>query len=540
MATISSLSRVISGLKTNEQALHTTAHNLANINTKGYVRQQTLIKESGYQNIGYSATSPMSVGMGTDIQAIRQVRDVFLDKAYREEQGRHGFYSSQYNAIEEIDAIFGEIEKESFATVLNDMWVSLNELSKNPSGLETRGAFVQNAVLFINRANLIMNQLNDYQTNLNEKVIDTVKNINNIGEQISTLNTLIVRQELSGGTANDYRDQRNLLLDELSKHVNINYKEDKNGNILVRIENVDFVTLNGYNKIDLTEAEPLSPLAMPVWPHLGNRPLFNLDMPTGPQYENDMGSLKGLILARGTRNANYTDMDPAVYDKEVKPFLIMNVQAQFDNLIHGIVTMINDMVSPNTAGPPPVLDTANAPYGLDGSQGIEIFSRKNVPRYNALNELIEEDPNNSNTLYTASNLIVNQEVLLDYDKICLSKSIVDVGDSSIIDRIIQKWKEPFSPLEPSLSLELSFNDYYKEFISNVGNVGNYSYNQMKNQELMSMQIENRRNSFMGASSDEELSNMIKFQHAYNAAAKVISVMDQMIEQIVMSTGKIGR
>lgn len=544
MSTISSLSRVISGLRTSEQALNTTAHNLANVNTKGYVRQQVLIKESGYLNIGHNATSAMSVGMGTDIQSIRQVRDMFLDQSFRQEQGRYGFYNSQFNAIEEIETIFGETENESFAKVINDVWESINELAKNPSGLETRGAFVQNTVLFVNRANLIMDQLNDYQYNLNENVVDMVDRINNIGEQIHNLNDMIVKQELSGGTANDYRDQRNTLVDELSELVNISYREDKSGNLIVRVENVDFVTADNYNKMGLTEAESLSPLVVPVWEHLGGTKVYNLDMPTSPQYNNDIGALKGLIMARGSRNANYTDVDLATYEIEVKPYTIMNAQAQFDKLIHGIVTMINDLVSPNNqtaVGPPPVfeLDGANAPYGLDGSQGIEIFKRKYVDRYTGT-VYNQEDSSNINTLYSASNIEINQEVLMDYDKICISSTVDDVSDTTVVDNMLKKWKEPFSSIEPGLSSQLNFNEYYNEYISGIGNIGSYASNQMSNQELMTMQIDNKRNSFMAVSSDEELSNMIKYQHAYNAAAKVISVLDTMIEQVVMSTGIVGR
>ena len=87
---IGSLSRMVSALKANELALNTTAHNLTNVNTPGYVRQQVLMNESRYIHIGESGTSTMSIGMGTEVNAIRQVRDIFLDQSYREEAGREG------------------------------------------------------------------------------------------------------------------------------------------------------------------------------------------------------------------------------------------------------------------------------------------------------------------------------------------------------------------------------------------------------------------------------------------------------------------
>lgn len=548
MSSISSLSAAVSALMSSQSALNTTAHNLANVNTAGYVRQQVLMKDSNYINSGQNATTGFYVGLGVDVQAIRQIRDRFLDQSFRQENSRQGFYSAQNNAIEEIETILGETEGESFSKVLNELWASVNELSKNPEGLETRGSLVQNAVLFINRANLIMDQLNEYQGNMNTQVIDTVNKINNIGEQIDRLNDIIVKQELSGGNANDYRDQRNQLLDQLSTLVDITYKEDLKGNVTVQVEGAEFVTIGGYNKMGIEAAAPFSPLVKPVWTHLTglNNDVFEFGIPINTEYDNDKGKLKGLLLSRGTRSANWTDMQNATtYESEIKPSLIMNAQAQFDNLIHGVVTMINDVIAPNreilpaTIPPSYELDAANAPYGLDGSQGIELFKRTSMDRYTA-GVFNQEDASNPYSLYSAGNIEVNQIILEDYDKICISGTIADLSDNRFIQTMINKWQEPFSSIEPSLTTKLNFNEYYNDYVSNIGNVGNSTYNKMSNQELMVIQIDNQRSSRMEVSSDEELSNMIKFQHAYNAAAKVVTILDQMMEQVVTSTGLVGR
>lgn len=540
MSSISSLSRAVSALMTSQSALNSSAHNLSNVNTKGYVRQQVIMRDSAYQNVGQNATTTFSVGLGVDVQTIRQVRDQFLDQAYREEASRHGFYSARNNAVEEIEVIMGETEGESFSAVLNNLWASLNELSKHPDGLETRGTFVQNAALFVNRSNMIMNQLTEYQGKLNTEIIDSVNDINRIGQEIDTLNNIIVKNEVGGGNANDYRDQRNVLLDQLANMVDISYKEDKSGNILVKVENVDFVSLSGVNEIGLQEAAPFSTLVEPVWTHL-NRTVFNYSMTNNPELNNDKGTLKGLLLARGSKQGNWTDMlNVATYEQNIKPSIIMNAQVQFDNLVHGIVTMINDVLSPNTTGVPPVLDVANAPYGLDGSQGIELFKREGIDRYDLANQFNIEDPANCNTIYTAGKLEINPDILIDYDKLCLSKVMGEDGDNSVVEDILAKWESAFSSLEPGLTAKLNYTEYYNEYISNIGNMGYSIENIMKNQELMVIQIDNKRNSLMGVSSDEELGNVIKYQHAYNAAAKVVSVVDEMIEQLVMNTGLVGR
>lgn len=544
MSSISSLSRMVSALSANQQALNTTAHNLTNVNTPGYVRQQVLMNESRYIHIGESGTSTMSLGMGTDVAAIRQIRDIFLDQSYREESGREGFYTAQATAVEEIEIILGETEGESFSKVLDDLWVSISELQKHPDGLETRGLFVQSAVIFTEKANLIMEQLYNYQQDVDQEIVDSVDRINFIGSEINRLNDVIVKQEINGGNANDYRDQRNAYLDELAKMVKVSYREDKDGNLLVNVENVPFVQKGFYQEMSTAQAEPFSTLLVPYWPHI-NSDVFNFDNPVSPEFDNDVGTLKGLVMARGTRQANYTDLqDPLIYASDLEDSIIMQAQAQFDNLVHGIATMINDIVAPNTAGSPAYLDTVNAPYGLDGTQGVEIFKRVYMDRYDPTSappdQYNEEDPANGYSLYSAGNLEINPEILADYNKIALSADLGYNGDSSVVEQMLDGWDTAFLTLEPGSTAMMAINEYYNGFVGNVGGKGNIFAKQMDNQNLMAMQIDNQRSMLSGVSSDEELGNMMKYQHAYNAATRVVTVVDQMIEQVVTSLGLVGR
>lgn len=540
MSSISSLARAVSAMMSNQSALNTTAHNLSNVNTTGYVRQQVLMHEVSYDKVGLNETTDFQVGLGVDVTAIRQVRDQFLDISYRDQNARRGFYASQSSGIEEIEIVLGETEGESFSEVLNNLWVSMNELSKKPDGLETRGTFIQSASQFVERANLISDQLGAYQQHLNTEVISMVETINEIGDEIYRLNEVIVAQEVGRGNANDYRDQRNLLLDQLSGMVDITYAEDAVGNVKVSLEGTEFVSIVGVNHMSLKAAEPFSTLVSPVWPQLGDYPVFDFSKALNPENNNDKGSLKGLIITRGVRSADYRDMaDTAYYEANVKPSIIMNAQAQFDQLVHGIVTMINDTLAPNTVGPPPMLDVANAPFGMDGLQGTELFVRKTVDRYTA-GVYNEENLLDPYTLYTAGNIEINPDLLSHYDMLPLSIVDGEYGDNTIAEAMLAAWDAPFESIEPGLTEQLNFNEYYERFVSEVGNNGYAINNTLDNQRMMIQQIDNQRSQLTGVSSDEELGNMIKYQHAYNAAAKVVNVVDQMIEQIVMNTGLVGR
>ena len=243
----------VSGLKVNQLSLNTTAHNLSNIDTKAYVRQQMLLSDGRYNNIGTSHISTWQIGLGTDVGSIRQVRDVFLDKSYRLESGRKEFYQIQADAATEIETILGEFGDTTFATSLGDLWSAITDVAEEPDSIVKRSLLASTATSFISYAEALEDQLNEYQKKINEKIQTQVNRINEIGVQLKQLNTEIIFQESSGQNANDYRDTRNMLLDELAGYVNITYQEDIDGRVLVNVEGTQFVTLDQVFQMEVEE-----------------------------------------------------------------------------------------------------------------------------------------------------------------------------------------------------------------------------------------------------------------------------------------------
>ena len=509
---IASLVSAASGLYVSQKGLQITGQNISNVNTTGYTRQQVLVEESKYVNVSID----MQVGTGADTETIRQIRNQFLDVSYRTENGRYNFYNQQYNAICEIEGVFAADSDEGFGNTINDFWSSLNELSKNPEGLETRASFVQNAVLLVSEANKISEQLCDYQENLNTKIRETINDINGIAQDIYKLNEKISLTETNGDIANDYRDQRNLLLDKLSGLVQISYKEKSNGKVEVIAEGYTLVSSESVSEMEYIQVSPMSPLIKPIWKE-SKRDVINTDKDINPLIGNDSGVLKSLMYLRGDGEANYATSDSAI-----KNFTIPKIQKQFDTLVHDLVTMINDIIAPQTGN--------DGPTGLDGSRNIEIFSRKNIDRYDTLGNYIPEDASNPSTLYTYGNIKVNSEILTDYNKICLSKH-GDIGDNSTVEKILSSWDEERIALN-SGDLDLNYNDYYSQFIIGIGSKGNEAIQYAQNQEVLVSQIENERDKTAGVSLDEEMTNIMKYQHAYNAAARMVTMMDGMLDTII--------
>ncbi len=573
MGSLSSLYIGVSGMNVSQAALNITSHNLANVDTKGFVRQQAITSDFNYIKIGDSYLSTLQRGGGADFTSVRQIRDTFLDRAYRQEIGREAFYESQYDSVGEIEGFFGELEGESFQNTINDLWISLQELAKEPDSVVARASFIQTAVSFVERSENISRQMDDYQVNLNTQIKDQVNRINEIGENVKTLNLKIRQYEATGvEKANDLRDQRNNLLDELGKYANITYKEDTSGIVSVNLEGASFVTEDTVFKIKTVPVNETTDMLKPIWEAHGGTDVFNLDKASSSGKNTDIGSLKGLLTARGYKHANYTDIpkrenfdsdasyNSAVinYNNTINPSVIMTVQAQFDQLIHGITTMVNDVLSPNKqvtlsdGTVIKILDEAKAPIGLDSehTMGEALFDRKSMERYSEPQqiEIVNEDggfetitariyndenPEDNYSLFTVGEIEINKKILQNYAYIPLSSN-KGTGDYDIetTKQLIEKWQQSFATLSPNTLTENNFNEYYNSFISDLANRGEQLHTVSANQASMVESIDNQRMEVTGVSSDEELTNLIKYQHAYNASARYVNVVNDMLKDIV--------
>ncbi|MDE7046857.1 MAG: flagellar hook-associated protein FlgK, partial [Lachnospiraceae bacterium] len=269
MSLMGSLYVGLSGLQMGQNALNTTAHNMANVDTVGYTRQQVQQGTRIYNTISTSASAVayQQIGLGVNYSQVKQVRDVFLDKAYRRESGRSGFYDTFAAAVEEVEDIFQELQGEAFAKTIENLWTSVQELAKDPANSVNQGVFVQRCNEFLTRSQAVYKSLSEYQDDLNDKIVKQVDTINAYGDRIAQLNVEI--QKIEAGQiekANDLRDERNQLIDELSTMAYIECRTDVSGNILIQLEGKDFVRAESANKIWLEYDE--NGFATPYWTQL--------------------------------------------------------------------------------------------------------------------------------------------------------------------------------------------------------------------------------------------------------------------------------
>ena len=581
MSLMGSLYIGVSGLQTSQNALNTTAHNISNTDTTGYVRQQILQSDSSYDTIKHNvhAVSKQQVGLGVVYSKTRQVRDVFLDATYRRESGRSAFYEVSADALGEVENLLDEMNGETFQESIHDLWLAIQEMSKDPGSAVTQGLFVERCSEFLARSQSVYEGLCDYQNSLNQTVKKNVTRINEIAEQIKVLNDQIRNIEISNTNehgmsfekANDLRDTRNALLDELSTYGNIQYEEDMDCTVWVQLEGEDLVRGEIAYKILLYEA-PDTGFYTPFWEknarpsvdNEGNRyyteeeankgRVFDLSRVISSDLNTDIGALKSSLLARGDHRADYTDLLPDRYDYEISQSVCMNVMAEFDQLVHGIATAINDVIA-QAAYDAKAINPSSTYLMDDDGNPIQVFLKvasdgydnTGVHEWNAdEGQAANYNPENTGTynvatgkvegyqaesLYTCTNMQINMALLRQPTKLGFVKIDGQV-DFATMEKLKQKFTSEDMALNPNVKKKSSFVDYYGDLVSQVANSGSIYNSIIDSQDKTVTATSNAREQIIGVSQDEELTFMIKFQNAYNASSRYINVVDDMLEHII--------
>ena len=322
--------------------------------------------------------------------------------------------------------------------------------------------------------------------------------------------------------------------------MNITYKEDVDGAVMVKAEGHALVTRGASYDIALYQ-DPNNGLYTPYWkmdarldeagiPDISNCKVYDLTLPISTARNTDVGSIKAELLARGDTRANYTYLDRPDYNQTTAQSVIMNVQAEFDSLIHSIVTKVNEVFASSA-------DKDNG-YMVDkDGNPLQIFQKIASPGYDAAGNFIAEDPTEEKgtTLYTVANLTINADLMKESTLIGLIKP-----DQSEDFELINQLKDVFTAeeyvLNPNVVTKTNLIDFYSNLVSQIGSSGSVFKSVYTNQETTVNSTEFARQQVVGVSDDEELNNMIKFQNAYNANSRFINAINEMIEHIINTLG----
>ena len=551
-----------SGLQNAQNAINTTANNLANVDTKGYVRQQVRYADKNYTILKDSRANVnmQQSGLGVSIGDVVHARDIFLDKTYRQETGRMSFYSARYETATYVEDLMQELNGQQFKQSVSDLWQAFQEVSTKPADSTNQNLVLQKADLLVSRTQKLYSDLQNYQSNINNQIKDDVDRVNTIGNRIYELNLQIQKVE-SGGTetAMTLRDERDNLLDELGNYGRIEVTEDATGFVYVDMEGVRFVDENRCYNMGLKAADGTG-FYTPYWPQQSDVekgqyvPVFRLSGEISSEMNTDIGSIKSKLLVRGDAYGRREDMASEKSYGNIEGCTLMEVQAELDVLFSNIVRSMNDIYCPNTettsaftskdgvtypAGTK-ILDEENCARGVDGElPPRELFTRIGIDRYTKVTGTDgktyyvynEEDPDVSSTRYAIGTITVNSDLKRQITLMPAYKKDGSV-DYEMGAKLAAAWEVKDMKLNPYDQKPCTFEEYYDKMVDQLGIEGNTYKSVTETLSGAVSSVDSKRQQVSGVSSDEELSNMIKFQSAYNAASRFMNVISEMTETIV--------
>lgn len=618
------------GLNASQKGLDVTGQNISNFNTTGYTRQRVDLysSASGYADM-YATRPSTAVGQGADIGGISQLRDPFLDVRFRREACKLGEEDSKLDALNGLQAIFDETMSTGLDTQVSDFIKQLQSLSKNTGNTEFDGIAKASAEVLTKLFNQYAKQVGTVREQQQYQLenVDIAK-INDTLKSIANLNQTIKENQLHGNPALELRDQRNLLIDELSTYIKIDvsYKPNEIAPGVI-VDDVEISLMNDAgNANTLVKNSQFTEFKVGA----GNTIIAT---PTKDAVTNAVNEINKLVNSLNTLNGKIGALDPTATDYAAK-------LAAFQTEQSGLTTKLKDYIpsmdTPTLTGTPPQMKitisggstdlltnpptltfdatgkatilsgaddlttkvsiftniaansndiTANIITGsIKGSldmlnksgefdtppnttRGIGYYEKtlntianKLATEFNKANALPDGTPhdlfgtNDGTTTITAKNLTIAKDWTDCKYGITATKNANPGGDNSgaadnilyMISLFSQKFdfKTPTNAGPPPTGGVSLFNGTFQQCVGNTINVLALDIKStgqiLKNYSTVLSGIDDSRSELSGVSLDEEGVNLLKFQKSYNAAARLMTTLDEAIDTVINKMGVVGR
>ena len=643
------------GIIKSQIGLDVTGHNIANVDTRGYTRQRIVgTAYDPFTTIGRALPVVQArVGFGTRVLIHDQIRSAYLDRRFRTENTINAYWQKRTESFTYVESYFDNVKAEtSINYSIEKFFEAIKILAEDTVEGSPRKLLQTTAQDLVQQLGSIYDGLVDLQEIQNKAVEITVGEINRIAEEIKELNKVIYGFEVTGHIALDLRDKRNLLLDDLSAIIDIEYREERDGygGTILIVETGGRELVNHDRTIKLGVREVVNPIQdeAPVWQvHWVGKggswgislvgddgQTVNLDLigvdPNDPNSASDIiaevKDLVDLILA-GTaddddidrlkelvKNVDINEDDevtiggvaiigdaelmerpiPAAFmpnSGELKAYIDMRDNAGID--LPGIpryITMLNDLARAlvqevnlihmqGWSDPPGSGSLTGISFFNDGGQwqdttGNErlFFNSSGQWEVQTFNAVTEEwvtsptqpvppitDPAEEGYAYvfdlsliTAKNIRLSDAVQTSEFNIAAStKQIVKQGAPEELQRgnnenmnalyeLFLKKDIVLDTADMARRVDIgSFEGFVTSIRFDIGNTLSFAKKTADNYNILTIAAENQRTSIAGVSLDEEMTNMIKYQHAYSGSSRVITAMDEMLDKLINGTGRVG-
>ena len=609
-------------LMANQDAITTAGHNISNANTEGYSRQRVQIKEFDplYKPDLERLERPGLIGQGVDVQSINRIRDELLDERIVAQANQESYWDTRSKYYTMIEQIYNEPDDISVRSNMDKFWEAWQELSINPESKAARQAVVTRAETLTDSIKQRWEALDGVGNLIDGDIEATVKQVNSYARQIADCNAEIVKSRAMGDNPNDLLDRRDILVDKLSKLINISTDQRDSDEFMIHVGGRVLVQGNISREIDLVPRFDDTGYSKLVWKDTGNDAVFTGGT-LGALVELRDVDVRNEIQTLNTMTMNFADLVNDVHRNAVGA----NKVTGLDFFVqHSFVENANGNFDRNGDGQ---LDTSyifrfTGTNALDmqqqvGIEGVMRFSGTNgdvqVPYFHTdtvetviarINDSTSEvkaylDKNNhlvlkattaqdqSNPDFVIRHVEDSGYFLAGYSGILAATGeagAYDFAQADAVNALAGGSQFAVSPVyNPSAYIEVNpvlqndvmsvaagymdaagnaptgdgraaveiaairnssvmvggmktFDDYFADTVTNVGLKGEQAETNLLSQNAIMDDLRNLRDSISGVNIDEELAEIMKFQHGYNAAAKFVTVWDSLIDTVINRLG----
>lgn len=496
-------------LSSYQSALNVTGHNIANANTAGYTRQIANIQACRPLSLQASGRQ-LTLGTGSSMDNVLRSRDYYLDRQFRWETSKYQYWVGKQEAMNMVEGLLNEPSDYSLHNDMDKFWNAWSELATNPQNMGARSVLRERAMTIVDTFHHIDQQISDLQKDLNASVDVAIRQINTIANQIKELNTQIKRAEVGLDNPNDLKDQRDALVDELSKLVPVRVIESQDKSFTDRTVGIYKVVIGNESDINnvLVDDQQVRYLQSDPVPETDGFYRVAWEGVDAADSDNwaDLGIGMGKLQATIETRDNYLE----------------ELREQFNALARGIAEAVNAL---HRTG-----------MGLKTEPdlvGIDFFTK------------------GADAEFTAANITVNSVIVGDVDAIATGQIsvdgdgnyVVEAGDGSValgIASLSSGWESlkaqidngDFGAVGQKPVNAASFGDYYGAVIAQMGVDTQQCERMAEGQSVLVNHMFNQRESTAGVSLDEEMANLVRFQKSYAAAARIVTIFDSMLEQIL--------
>ena len=549
-STFAGLNTMVRGINANQLSLDTVGHNISNAGTSGYSRQSVNLAATNAQEIS-SIYGNSVVGTGVDSTSITRARNIYADKQYWKESSANSYYASRQTNYTKVEAVFNDSDNTGVQNAMTDFYKTWSDLSTSASTSSNRTAVIEKGKTFADRVSTAATQMQNQITANYDDLKLNVDKVNDITSQIVTLNKNIASLEASGATANDLRDQRDNLADQLSTYTNINVYEDSNGMYTIVSNGNSLV--NGINKLNLALSKPTSNATYGVND-------YSLQIKeTGTAFTAGSGILQAeqdsVVEDKGyiDKLSNMAAFMLTTFNEQHKAGVGIDSSATTGVNFYGeagkayvwndknnCVDIASQTVTKATTGSTTTVSVATG--AASGTlKGIQIINALKVN-----GQLTATDGENlvaaRGVTYTVSS--ADMYTTLGGTATYTQSSLNGTGDGSnatLVGTLFNSTQANTVNTSSTRSIgQVSLENYYNSTMSALGADSEAMNSKVSSQTDVLSQIVNWRSSTSGVNWNEELTNMIKFQQGYSACSRCLTTMDSMLDKLINSTGEVGR